>query len=191
MCRGQQDQSLTLNYDRALKKNARVRKEGWEKPRDCYTKLNVDAAFSVKSFLGASGALIHDHPGNFIAGSSNGIPHVDDATTAEARVLRDGLSLAGQTGCSKIEVNSDCMNVIEVMQQEGNSIGPVAAIYEECAFLSRGFAHVIYSYSPRDSNCVAHCLASRAEGSQSVVWHEDPPDFIVGLLANDVNLFVN
>jgi hypothetical protein len=93
---------------------------------------------------------------------------VGDAATAEARALRDGLLLAGQTGCSKIEVNSDCMEVIEVMQQEGNLIGPVAAIYEECAFLSRGFAHVIYSYSPRESNSVAHCLASRAEGSQLV-----------------------
>ncbi|KAK1646392.1 hypothetical protein QYE76_064197 [Lolium multiflorum] len=106
-------QSLTLNYDRALKKNAIVRKEGWEKPRDGYTKLNVDAAFSVETFSGASGAVIRDDHGNFIAGSSNGIPHVGDAATAEARALRDGLLLAGQTGCSKIEVNSDCMEVIE------------------------------------------------------------------------------
>jgi hypothetical protein len=93
---------------------------------------------------------------------------VGDTATEEARALRDGLLLACQTGCSKIEVNSDCMEVIEVMQQEGNSIGPAVAIYEECAFLSRGFAHVIYSYSPRDNNCVAHCLANRAEGSHSL-----------------------
>jgi endonuclease III len=38
-------QSLTLNYDKALTKNARVRKEGWEEPRDGYVKLNLMLPF--------------------------------------------------------------------------------------------------------------------------------------------------
>jgi hypothetical protein len=50
---------------------------------------------------------------------------------AEARALRDGLLIAGQIGCTKLEVNSDCSEVIEVMQDGGNSLGPAAAIYEE------------------------------------------------------------
>jgi hypothetical protein len=95
----------------------------------------LDAVFSVESFSGASGAVIDDH-GTFIVGSSTEIPHVGDAATTDARALCDGLLLAGQIGFTKIEVNSDWMEVTEVMKEAGNSIGPAAAIYEECAFLS-------------------------------------------------------
>jgi hypothetical protein len=37
---------LSLNYYRALKKNSGIRRHGWEKPKEGYVKLNVDAAFS-------------------------------------------------------------------------------------------------------------------------------------------------
>jgi acyl-CoA synthetase (AMP-forming)/AMP-acid ligase II len=108
---------------------------------------------------------------------------------AEARALRDGLVLAGQLGCSRLEVNSDCLDVIITMQEGGSSAGTAAALYEECTFLARGFTSVSFSHCPRESNKVAHKLAASAEGFQSVVWIEDPPDFIVAQLAIDVNLF--
>jgi hypothetical protein len=38
---------------------------------------------------------------------------------------------------------------------------------------------------------MAHMLAYEAEGSESIVWREDPPDFIVASLTNDLNLFAN
>jgi hypothetical protein len=79
--------------------------------------------------------VIDDH-GTFIAGSSTEIPNVGDAATTDARAPRDGLLLAGQIVFAKIEVNGDWMEVTEVMKEAGNSIGPAAAIYEECAFLS-------------------------------------------------------
>jgi hypothetical protein len=53
--------------------------------------------------------------------------------------LRDGLLLAGQVGCNRLEVNSNCIEVIEIMNDGGNSLGPAAAIYEECNFLGRNF----------------------------------------------------
>jgi hypothetical protein len=53
------------------------------------------------------------------------------------------------------------MEVVEVMQNGGNSIGP--AIYDECTFLCQNFTHVCFSHYPREANEVAHILASRAE----------------------------
>jgi hypothetical protein len=44
---------------------------------------------------------------------------------------------------------------------------------------------------PGESNGVAHTLPCNAEGPQSIVWHEDPPNFLLSLLANDVSLFNN
>jgi hypothetical protein len=129
----------------------------------------------------------------FIARSCCGISSIADAATAELRALRDGLLLAWQVGCNILIVNSDCMDVIETMRNGGNSMGGAAAIYEECSFLARNFARVKFFHSPRESNIVAHMLACKAEGPESIVWHKDPPDFtfIVASLPNDVSLFSN
>jgi ribonuclease HI len=83
-------------------------------------KLNVDARFSADAGSGSTGAIIRDDTGVFLAVSCCGIPFISDPSSAEARALGDGLILAGQIGCNRIEVNSDCMDVIEVMNQGGN-----------------------------------------------------------------------
>ena len=37
-------------------------------------------------------------------------------------------------------------------------------------------------------NMASHGVASHSEGPMSVVWHEDPPDFLVNALADDVSV---
>ena len=74
------------------------------------------------------------------------------------------------------------------MRNGGNSLGAAAAIYEECTMLCRNFVIVVFNHSPREANKVAHVLASHAESSMSVVWHEEPPDYLVSTLADDVTV---
>jgi hypothetical protein len=88
----------------------------------------------------------------------------------------------------QLEVNSDCMEVIDVMKDGGNSLGPAVAIYEECNFLSRNFSKVLFSHCPREANRVAHVLANHSEGPQSIVWIEEPPDYLFDVLADDVSM---
>ena len=180
--------TLVLNYTRAKKKRPGIHRHGWVKPRENYVKLNVDASFNVDAGTGSTGVVIRDDKGFFLAASCRGLPFVSDPATAEAHVLRDGLILAGQLGCNRIEVNSDSMEVIETMRNGGNSLGVAAAIYEECTMLCRNFGVVIFDHSLREANMAAHLVASHAEGSMSVVWHEDPPDYLVSTLADDVTM---
>jgi hypothetical protein len=70
------------------------------------------------------------------------------------------------------------MEVIEVMNEGGNYLGPAAAIYEECSFLCRNFSQIVFYHCPREANMAAHVLASHDEGPLSIVWHDDPPDFL-------------
>jgi ribonuclease HI len=130
---------MAMNFSKLCKRALSIRRHGWKKPPEGWIKLNVDAAFSANYFTGATGAVLRDEQGMFIAGSCCGIPCIADAATAEARALRDGLLLAGQVGCNNLIVNSDCMDVIETMRNGGNSRGGVAAIYEEFSFLARNF----------------------------------------------------
>ena len=170
--------NLSLNYSRAKKKNSGIRRHGWTRPRDGYVKLNVDAGFNYDTGTGGTGAVLRNDRGFFLAASNYGIAFVSDPATAEAQTLRDGLLLTGQVGCKRIEVNSDCAEVIDMMKEGGNSLGPAAAIYEECTLLCRNFTEVVFSHSPREANMAAHVLASRGEGNQSIVWLDDPPDFL-------------
>ena len=43
------------------------------------------------------------------------------------------------------------------------SIGPTAAMYEECTFLARNFTSISFDRYLRESNPVAHLLACTAE----------------------------
>jgi hypothetical protein len=74
------------------------------KPADEFVKLNNDAAISAENYTGATGAVIRDDGGMFVAVSCRGILHVADEAMAEAIALRDGILLAGQLGCNRIEV---------------------------------------------------------------------------------------
>jgi ribonuclease HI len=138
-------------------------------------KLNVDAGFNADAGTGSTGAILRDDTEGFIAASCCGIPFIFDQSSSEARALRDGLILAGQIGCNRIEVNSDCMDVIDVMNQGGNSFGTAAAIYEECSMLCHSFVEVVFSHCPREANMAAHVLARFSDGPESIVWLDDPP----------------
>jgi ribonuclease HI len=163
-------------------------RHGWLKPRENFVKLNVDAGFCADTGSGSTGAIIRDDKGGFLATSCCGIPFISDPSTAEARALRDGLILAGQIVCNRLEVNSDCMDVIDVMENGRNSLGPAAAIYEECSFLCRNFTETQFSHCPREANMAAHELARHSGGTESIVWLDDPPDFILSVLADDASI---
>ena len=72
------------------------------------------------------------------------------------------------------------------MHNGGNSLGVVAAIYEECTFLCHNFSRVIFSHSPKEANRATHNLAKFTEGNNQ--WLDDPPDFVQAALENDISL---
>lgn len=74
------------------------------------------------------------------------------------------------------------------MRNGGTALGPAATIYEECSSLRMNFVIVQFFHCPREANVAADCLARHLEESMSIAWHEEPPDFLVSLLSNDVSI---
>ena len=134
-------------------------------------KLNIDVGFDLDSGSGSTGAILHDDMEIFMAASCGDISFAEDAATTEARALRDGLLLANDLGCNKLYVEADCMEVIEVMHNGGNSLGPAAAIYEECSFLACNFSFIVFNHCPREANMAADLLARNSEVSRTIVWN--------------------
>ena len=89
-------------------KQTKIKRHGWSQPPEGVIKLNVDAAFHQDTGTGGTGAVLRDEAGFFVAAFCSDIPFVEDASTTEARGLRDGLLLANEVGCNKIYVKADC-----------------------------------------------------------------------------------
>ena len=81
----------------------------------------MDATFDVDTGSGSTGAIIHD--GAQIAGGRLSIRTIDTPSTAEACALQNGLITARTVRRNRLLVESDCMEVVEVMQNGGNSLG--------------------------------------------------------------------
>jgi hypothetical protein len=106
--------------------------------------------------LAISGAVIRDSTGGVIATSHSYIPHTIDAATTEAYALRDGLLLAQQIGCTRVEFQYDRMDVVNTMQDGGFSATAAAAIYDECAIYGKEFVAISISHCNRSCNSVVH-----------------------------------
>ena len=119
----------------------------------------MDASYNQDRGTGSTGAVIRDSSGSFIAAAARFIEHVLDAPMAEAMALREGLLLAQQIGCSRLMIQSDCLEVVETMKQDGISATASAPVYDECAQLWQDFVSISIEHCNREANKVAHEVA--------------------------------
>ena len=110
---------------------------------------------------------------------------------AEALALKFGLTLAQRAGCNRLIINSDNLEVIETMQDGGQSTGAVAAIFDDCFHYACDFIMTRFEHCNREANRVAHELARLARFSSSLDWFEEPINKIVLILTNDVLVISN
>ena len=94
--------------------------------------VNVDASYDENRGSGSTGVIIRDCSGGMIAAANRHISHVVDAPMAEAFALKDGLMLAQHIGGNRIIIQSDCMEVVEIMSCGGFTANSAAAVYDEC-----------------------------------------------------------
>jgi hypothetical protein len=96
-------------------------------PLKDFVKMNVDVSFEADLLEGTTGAVIHESFANFVAAKNSKIEHVHDAMPAEVHTMKDVLILAQSIGCNRIILDSDCLEVISIIMEGGNSLGIAAA----------------------------------------------------------------
>ncbi|XBI17186.1 hypothetical protein VPH35_059292 [Triticum aestivum] len=102
---------------------------------------------------------------------------------AEALALKFGLTLAQRAGCNHLIINSDNLEVIDTMQDGGQSAGMAAAIFDDCFHYVCDFVTTRFEHS--------HELAKLARFSSTSDWFEEPPNEIVMIITNDVLIISN
>ncbi|XP_057445027.1 uncharacterized protein LOC130737292 [Lotus japonicus] len=129
----------------------------WRPPLPRMLKLNVDASWKASSPLCSIGIAVRDEAGLLVAGSaSKAFSH--SALMAEALAFREAIILAHNMGWSEIEVESDCLPLVEACR-DGKGQGEIHSIVADILNLRRHFQWCGFSWIPRNSNKVAHEIA--------------------------------
>ncbi|KAK1662812.1 hypothetical protein QYE76_050971 [Lolium multiflorum] len=79
---------------------------------------------------------------------------------AEVMAMNDGLNLANQLGCSRIEAESDSLETIEGCTGGDTWWSENSAIFADCLDIRAGFDDVKFKHCSREANRVADEIAS-------------------------------
>jgi len=104
--------------------------------------VNIDVAFEEDGGCRSVGSIISDSSGGVLAAAHSFVPHLVDAPMAEAYALKEGLMLAQHIGCNRLIIQSDCIEVIQIMKEGGFSANSAAAIYDDCNTIWSGFQDI-------------------------------------------------
>ena len=110
---------------------------------------------------------------------------------AEALALKFDLTLAQRAGWNRIIINSDNLEVIETMQDGGQSAGAAAAIFKDYFHYACDLVMTRFERCYREANKVAHELARLAGISLTSDYFEEPLNEIVMIFTNDVTVISN
>ncbi|XP_074321457.1 uncharacterized protein LOC141657967 [Silene latifolia] len=163
----------------------REEETGWRPAQEGFVKINVDAG--VKEGEGVStGVVCRDTHGHVIWGVSIGRDQCWEVPFAEATAIMDGLEEAAVRGIRKVEVESDCLSVIEAIRGKQLGRSMFHQLLNDIVMFSSNFESVVWSYASRVNNCVAHGLAHivpRVVGK--VVWEDGLPPSVNTAVAFD------
>ena len=160
----------------------------WNPPRHGWIKVNVDGAFAMNLGLGCGG-LMRNSNGKFIEGFMFH-PTEGDSFTAELWALILGLKLAWEKGERRIIVESDALELIQLLEQGNTSQHADAELIQEAKSLIGRQWEIELLHIPRGANSVADFLAKRAittvRGYELIL---ESPDYLFSLLQKDCCLF--
>ncbi|XP_074300105.1 uncharacterized protein LOC141631315 [Silene latifolia] len=143
---------------------ARERREGqegelgWRAAGKGCVKINVDAGTKVGEGVGV-GVVCRDNARKVLWGLTIVRDQQWEPEMAEAMAILDGLQEAAVRGHRRVEMESDCLVVIEALKAKKIGRSMVSLVLEDILILSNSFNFVSWLHTSRINNCVAHELA--------------------------------
>jgi ribonuclease HI len=179
--------TMAANQANSFKPEGASSEIKWTRPEPRHLKLNVDASFYADSCSGATGAVLRDYQGQFVAASTRFLPNIASIAMAEAVAMKEGLALASRLGCNAIIAESDSTDTIEACTELNTWWNGSAAIFADIVDLASTIDSVEYRYVPREANMTAHEIARQGFIDKiNCNWDDDPPSFLLSFLIHDV-----
>ncbi|XP_074297236.1 uncharacterized protein LOC141627940 [Silene latifolia] len=135
----------------------RSSEERWARPEQGYCKVNVDAGRCGQGV--GLGAVCQDGEGGVLWGVTLQQQGPRDPQDLEAEAVFLGLAEARRHGVKKVELESDCLNVIRDLKSRSTGRSDIFQIYDDIHDLCSYFESVKFLFVRRTFNSVAHELA--------------------------------
>ena len=158
----------------------------WVSPPRGRLKLNTDGSFRAENGSGGIGAVIRDDFGKCIGCLARSLSHVGTALQVEAKALRTGMLFAMHHGWDTLEVEMDCITLVNALHRDEEDFSEIGRIVDDCNMYASSFAFIQFRHVYRQANGVANRLACLANGHDlDQVWLEESPVIIRDILLED------
>ncbi|MQM23497.1 hypothetical protein Taro_056562, partial [Colocasia esculenta] len=136
------NQNLKINIPTVVK---------WLTPPKGRLKQNVDGAFKMTSGEAGGGGILCDHKGNMCCAFAKTYHGLNSSLTAEALALRDGLSICCSRGVSDVLVETDSLNLLQIVTRQLCCPWELVCILQDVAVKTMNLkAEIIHG--PREAN---------------------------------------
>ncbi|XP_074282571.1 uncharacterized protein LOC141607113 [Silene latifolia] len=132
--------------------------KGWKPATRGFVKINVDAGVKEGEEV-RTGVVYRDEGGRVLWGLSHNHGVYWEAHVAEAVAVMDGLEEVRRRGHQQVEVESDCLQVMEALRRKEIGRSMFSLIIDDILSLCSNFISVSWSHTCRINNNVAHSLA--------------------------------
>ncbi|CAL9013929.1 unnamed protein product [Prunus brigantina] len=163
----------------------------WQKPPFGVLKVNCDATWMAQTGMGSVGWVVRDSYGWMVLAGGKGVLWGGSALAMEAEAIREALLVCVQGGLSKLEVESDSLQIIRMLCGKWKVGFAVEPIIFDIKRLVAQCQHCVFLFTPRLCNKAAHKVAAfvfRVGGIHT--WDDLWPEWIFDTLASDVNLSI-
>ena len=151
-------------------------------------KLKIDESF-FEDGSGAAAAILRNSRGEDVSGISELIDTTISPQAAEAIALMSGLKPVDRLGCRNVQIESDCLELVQACNGDSEISSPHSAIRADCFLLAHNIPGINFKHCPREANEVAHFLARRCYDSKICEdWVDVTPAFLLPLVLHDVTL---
>jgi hypothetical protein len=128
----------------------------WKAPPGGRHKCNVDGAFFTSCNSRSTSVILRDYDGRFMAGRATRSKLACDALMMEALACRDGIQMAQELRITKLCLETDCLELINLWKALGVQRSVVSLIIHDIRCISRSFSEFTFMCTNRTYNRVAH-----------------------------------
>ena len=102
--------------------------------------------------VGATGAILRDCNGRFIAASCRFLLNVSSVAMAESVAMKEGLALSNRLGCSSIVAESDSIETVDACTGRNTWWNEWVAIFADIVDLGLNIGNVEFKHISREAN---------------------------------------
>ncbi|XP_027093792.1 uncharacterized protein [Coffea arabica] len=159
----------------------------WEPPKEGIMRINTDAAISAIMVRTGLGIIARNWHGQIVKAQGIIGRRRSEAATEESLAIRSALEMTQLAGWTKIEVQSDCKNIVSSINPDNVQDCKIQTILEDIEALKNSFDSCLFSFVPRTVNICSHALAQFAVRSvQNFEWKDSFPIWLSQLASKDM-----